>query len=109
MNASGMRTNAAAPCVHHWDIATPAGPTSEGVCRKCRETREFPNVPSWMQEKQDYMMPRVISEAARAEYLRLATHYKGWDVATVRGIAAQKRDEKKRAMTTTVGRLRRQG
>lgn len=30
-------------CVHHWLIAPPEGPTSEGVCRKCGERREFSN------------------------------------------------------------------
>ena len=31
-------------CIHHWKIASPSGPTSHGVCRRCGEEREFPNV-----------------------------------------------------------------
>jgi hypothetical protein len=31
------------PCVHFFEIESPNGPTSEGVCRKCGETKEFPN------------------------------------------------------------------
>ncbi len=30
-------------CTHHWVIERPAGPTSEGVCQKCGETRQFSN------------------------------------------------------------------
>lgn len=30
-------------CQHHWYIATPAGSTSKGVCRRCGEEREFRN------------------------------------------------------------------
>lgn len=30
-------------CQHHWYIATPAGSTSRGVCRRCGEEREFRN------------------------------------------------------------------
>lgn len=33
-----------ASCAHsHWVIASPNGPTSEGHCRDCGETRSFPN------------------------------------------------------------------
>ena len=37
------------PCTHHWMIETSSGPTSKGVCRLCREDREFDNSPdaSW--------------------------------------------------------------
>ncbi len=37
------------PCAHHWMIETSYGPTSIGVCRLCREEREFDNSPeaSW--------------------------------------------------------------
>jgi len=31
------------PCIHHWIIGTPKGPTSKGVCTKCHETRVFDN------------------------------------------------------------------
>lgn len=30
-------------CAHHWEIETPNGPTSEGVCRTCGATRDFSN------------------------------------------------------------------
>lgn len=29
------------PCIHAWLIATPNGPTCEGVCRKCNEHRTY--------------------------------------------------------------------
>ena len=32
-----------AACVHHWRIDAPDGPTSEGECRRCGETRTFSN------------------------------------------------------------------
>ena len=38
-------------CTHHWVIESPAGPTSEGVCQKCGETRQFSN-------SVQYSMPR---------------------------------------------------
>jgi hypothetical protein len=31
------------PCVHHWLIESPAGPTSEGRCRRCRAVKTFSN------------------------------------------------------------------
>ena len=30
-------------CAHHWVIATPNGPTSEGVCKRCGHQRDFLN------------------------------------------------------------------
>ena len=30
-------------CAHHWLIATPNGPVSEGVCQRCGHRREFQN------------------------------------------------------------------
>ncbi len=30
-------------CQHVWLIDSPAGPSSNGVCRACGETKEFPN------------------------------------------------------------------
>ena len=30
-------------CAHHWVIAAPNGPTSEGVCQRCGHQREFVN------------------------------------------------------------------
>ncbi len=30
-------------CTHHWVIAAPNGPTSEGVCQRCGHQRAFVN------------------------------------------------------------------
>ena len=30
-------------CAHHWVIAVPNGPISEGVCQRCGQVREFNN------------------------------------------------------------------
>ena len=30
-------------CVHFYEIETPSGPTSEGVCTKCGDRRSFIN------------------------------------------------------------------
>ena len=30
-------------CPHHWDVETPHGPLSRGVCRLCGEAKDFPN------------------------------------------------------------------
>lgn len=38
-----MVSKAPAACVHAWDIETPNGHTSPGVCRKCGEIRDFLN------------------------------------------------------------------
>ena len=32
-----------AHCAHHWVIAVPDGPFSEGVCQRCGHVREFKN------------------------------------------------------------------
>ena len=32
-----------AHCAHHWVIAVPNGPTSEGECQRCGYVREFEN------------------------------------------------------------------
>jgi hypothetical protein len=32
-----------AHCAHHWVIAVPDGPISEGVCQRCALVREFKN------------------------------------------------------------------
>jgi len=32
-----------AHCAHHWLIAVPDGPISEGVCQRCGHVREFNN------------------------------------------------------------------
>ena len=31
------------PCIHHWLIDPPDGPTSLGICKYCADVREFPN------------------------------------------------------------------
>lgn len=31
-------------CIHHWRIESPNGRTSPGVCLRCGEQREHPNV-----------------------------------------------------------------
>jgi len=44
-----QRTEAASPeatatgCAHHWQIETPAGETSEAMCKYCGATRSFAN------------------------------------------------------------------
>ena len=35
--------NAALACCHHWIIEPANGPISRGMCRNCREVREFKN------------------------------------------------------------------
>jgi len=30
-------------CAHHWVIAVPKGPVSEGICRRCKHVRQFQN------------------------------------------------------------------
>ncbi|MBI2405568.1 hypothetical protein HYV21_00740 [Candidatus Microgenomates bacterium] len=30
-------------CAHHWDIESPNGPTSRGICRHCGDEQEFSN------------------------------------------------------------------
>lgn len=30
-------------CAHYWQIETPSGSTSRGICKRCGETREFFN------------------------------------------------------------------
>ena len=40
-------------CTHYWVIASPNGPTSEGVCKLCGERAEFRNsvsVSGWDRE-----------------------------------------------------------
>ena len=32
-----------AHCAHHWVIAVPNGPISEGVCQRCGHVRQFEN------------------------------------------------------------------
>ena len=32
-----------AACVHYWEVPSPNGPESLGVCRLCGEERMFPN------------------------------------------------------------------
>ena len=42
-NAERLTDFIASNCAHHWVIAAPNGPTSEGVCQRCGEKREFTN------------------------------------------------------------------
>jgi hypothetical protein len=30
-------------CAHYWQIQSPSGSTSRGICKRCGETREFYN------------------------------------------------------------------
>ena len=30
-------------CKHHWEIESPAGPSSHGVCRLCGDEKDFDN------------------------------------------------------------------
>lgn len=52
---------APAVCVaHHWLIESPAGPTCEGVCRKCNARRIFPtsaNESAWQVWRTGGMSP----------------------------------------------------
>ena len=43
-------------CTHHWQIETPAGETSEGVCKLCGARRLFAN----------YSQPQAAGRAAKA-------------------------------------------
>ncbi len=59
-------------CRHHWIIDAPSGPTSNGVCRKCGEAREFRNsLPD----------PPRDDDAFSHFYGKdsFASRYKGWD------------------------------
>ena len=47
-------------CAHHWQIATPNGETSEGICKRCGKTRDFLN---YSQRK---MMVRSVKTNANA-------------------------------------------
>ncbi len=45
---------------HHWRIESPQGPTSLGVCIKCKAKRSFPNFmdeSSWMVWRDGGMTP----------------------------------------------------
>ena len=42
-NLEGLNNFISATCAHHWVIDRPNGPTSEGVCQRCGEKREFSN------------------------------------------------------------------
>jgi len=33
----------AGDCAHHWQIETPAGETSKGICKRCGASRAFAN------------------------------------------------------------------
>ena len=38
-----VKKSEAENCVHHWVLAQPNGPTSNGVCKHCGITEEFRN------------------------------------------------------------------
>lgn len=40
-------TTATTPCVHHYLVATPSGPTVPGVCRRCGATRVYETALGW--------------------------------------------------------------
>ncbi len=42
-NLETLNNFVSAHCAHHWLIDRPNGPTSEGVCQRCGERREFTN------------------------------------------------------------------
>ena len=42
-NQSKLTEYLHAHCAHHWVIAVPNGPISEGVCQRCGHVREFQN------------------------------------------------------------------
>jgi len=35
------------PCIHHWRIEIPRGPTSRGKCKRCRAVKVFRNYADW--------------------------------------------------------------
>jgi len=40
-------------CQHHWVIQAPNGATSQGICKRCGASREFPNAAAdalWQRE-----------------------------------------------------------
>ena len=39
-----MHVNKRVNCVHHWQIESPNGPKSEGVCKHCGAKKFFSNV-----------------------------------------------------------------
>lgn len=56
-------------CEHHWQIASPNGPTSTGTCRVCGEVREFKNsiqITSWESES-SHLRRSGKTEEAREE------------------------------------------
>ena len=45
-------------CPHHWMIRPAEDPTSVGVCRFCRETREFKNFVEYVGNDRVFQMRR---------------------------------------------------
>ena len=37
-------------CIQHWMLESPNGRLSEGICKKCGESKMFPNLMPWMEE-----------------------------------------------------------
>ncbi|NQW17075.1 MAG: hypothetical protein HQ478_06265 [Chloroflexi bacterium] len=56
-------------CVHQWSIEPPNGPTSEGVCNLCGDSRDFNNsyeISSWDNRKKHNPKPGSPPEKASA-------------------------------------------
>jgi hypothetical protein len=55
-------------CPHHWQIPSPNGPTSIGMCKHCGETREFRNsIPGGGWEREASEARKARAAAARAQ------------------------------------------
>ncbi|MDD5093915.1 MAG: hypothetical protein PHV74_05985 [Dehalococcoidia bacterium] len=44
LNESLVQDRPAEQCIHHWVIDPPSGPTSKGLCKRCGEEKDFPNL-----------------------------------------------------------------
>ena len=52
-------------CEHHWSIAPANGPTSEGVCLKCGEVKQFSN--SLIESRSDWSKIQAARDTRRDE------------------------------------------
>ncbi|MBI4305503.1 MAG: hypothetical protein HY678_04210 [Chloroflexi bacterium] len=60
-------------CQHHWQIASPNGPTSIGTCKLCGEQREFRNsIPGGGWEREASEARKARAAAARAQAVAAA-------------------------------------
>ena len=58
-----------AHCAHHWVIAVPNGPISEGVCQRCGHVREFKNsaeIDTWPLTKPGYTTDKAVEGRSAA-------------------------------------------